>query len=169
MSSSLGSLGASPEARLIRSSSPCPKVALVLHGVSCVPSEVLLHPASRILLLVLIRLPRFAPTVLLVLILIRPSRSLVAVLVLHTFLRQQHLLGSENVADFSEFLVAMSEVALLLEQAVLVSFEMSAALGLVFLIELLDLLLLSVVLGRVTMLDRGAGWLLRCCDLGTMG
>lgn len=131
----------SPEACLIGSSSPASEVALVLHVVSTVASKVLLEATPEILLLVLIWLSGFAPTVLVVLVLIGPPRRLVTVLVMNRLLCEQQLLRCEYVANFPELLVAMREVAPLLKEAVLVGLKVPAPLSLVLRIELVNLLL----------------------------
>ena len=70
------------------------------------------------------------------------TRRLIAVLVLNALLGQYELLGCEWVAWFAQFLVAVSEVALLLEEAVLVRLIVPAPLGLVLLVELFHFLLI---------------------------
>jgi hypothetical protein len=76
-----------------------------------------------------------------VLLPLRLSWSLVAVLVLNTLLSQNELLRSERITRLSQVLVTMGEVALFFKKAVFVCLKVTASLSLILLIEFLSLLL----------------------------
>lgn len=100
------------------------EVALILHSTS---SEILLT-ASRSWLL--------SPHLLIL------SWSLVAVLVLNTFLCQYELLWCELIARFAKFFVSVSKVAFFLEKAIFMRFVMTASFGFVFLVQFFHFLLI---------------------------
>jgi hypothetical protein len=74
-------------------------------------------------------------------LLLRFSRSLVAILVLNRLLGQDQLLGGEWVSRFSQLLLTVSEMAFFLEKTIFMRYPVPAQLGLVLLVEFLALLL----------------------------
>ena len=116
----------------LASSAKSSKVSLILHATPAISTKVLLLRTTCSLL------SGLPPAILLVL-----ARGLVAILELDVLLGENELLRSELVAWFAELLVAMSEVAQVLQYAVFVSFIVPTALSFVLLVKLLLSLLLS--------------------------
>jgi hypothetical protein len=77
------------------------------------------------------------------------TRRLIAVLILNALLCQYELFRSELVSWLAQLLVAVSKVALLLEEAVLMRFIMPAPLGLVLLVQLFHFLLIWCLLSII--------------------